>query len=124
MSIVVIYDEGDRNFVRRLIDKARPGTRIQMLQPRRTDEQNARLWAMLADVARQVTHGGRNYDPEQWRLLFMHACGQEVEFAPSLDGSTFIPFQGHSSKMSSTEMGELIEFISCWGAENGVEFRE
>lgn len=123
MSIVVIHDDGDRAFVRSLINKARPGTRVQMLQPKRTDEQEAKLWAMLADVARQVEHCGRNYDPSQWRILFLHACGQEVEFAPSLDGSTFIPFQGHSSKMSVSEMSELIEFISCWGAEHGVEFR-
>lgn len=124
MSVIVIYDQGDRSFVHRLIDTAIPGTRVQMLQPKHSDDQGRRLWAMLGDVARQVSHHGRNYDPEQWRILFMHACGQEVEFAPSLDGSTFIPFQGHSSKMSVTEMTELIEFIACWGAQNGVEFRE
>jgi NinB protein len=57
---------------------------------------------------------------DQWKLLFMHACGQEVEFMPSLDGSTFIPYGGSSSEMKVDEM----EFMTAWGVQNGVVFRD
>lgn len=120
----MIHDEGDRAFAHRLIDRAKRGYRIALLPPQRSDDQNAKLMSMLEAVSRQKIHAGRCYDTAQWKILFMHACGQEVEFAPSLDGSTFIPFGGSTKRMSVAEMGELISFIDAWGAQNGVTFKE
>jgi hypothetical protein len=54
----------------------------------------------------------------------MHACGREVQFIPSLDNATFIPWGQSSSDLSKAEMTELIEFIGMWGAENGVVFHD
>jgi hypothetical protein len=82
------------------------------------------MWAMLTDVAEQAEHNGRRYTPDQWKVLFMHACGREVQFIPALDGSTFIPWGQSSSDLSKQEMTDLIEFIFAWGAEHGVAFQE
>ena len=79
---------------------------------------------MLTDVATQVDHNGKRYTPDQWKVLFMHACGREVQFLPSLDGATFIPWGQSSSDLSKEEMTELIEFMFSWGAEHGVVFHE
>ena len=46
----------------------------------------------MLTAAEQATHMGRRYTPDQWKVLFMHACGCEVQFIPALDGSTFIPW--------------------------------
>jgi len=54
----------------------------------------------------------------------MHACGREVQFIPSLDNSTFIPWGQSSSDLSVGEMSDLIEFMQAWGAENGVVFHD
>ena len=54
----------------------------------------------------------------------MHACGREVQFIPSLDGSTFIPWGQRSSELSKEEMSELIDFIAAWGAEHTVIFHD
>lgn len=91
----------------------------------RTLDQNARMWAMLGEVAEQYEHCGRKYDANQWKCLFMHALGQEIAFLPALDGKTFVPY-GHqsTSKMSKTEMSELIEFIIAWCAQHGVHLRD
>jgi hypothetical protein len=82
------------------------------------------MWALLTDVATQKEHHGRRYTPDQWKVIFMAACGREVQFIPSLDGSTFIPWGQSSSDLSKAEMTDLIEFIMSWGAENGVAFNE
>ena len=82
------------------------------------------MWAMLSDIATQKKHCGRQYTPDRWKSIFMHALGQEVQFVPSLDGKTFIPLGYHSSDLSKGEMSDLIEFMMAWGAENGVKFHD
>lgn len=96
------------------------GTRVEFSEPRRSTDQNAKLWALLGDVSRQHEHGGRRYDPEDWKCLFMLALGKEMRFAPSLDGKGFVPLSTRSSKLSKAEMSELIEFILCFCAENNI----
>lgn len=96
------------------------GTRVEFSEPRRSTDQNAKLWALLGDVSRQHEHGGRRYDPEDWKCLFMLALGKEMRFAPSLDGKGFVPLSTRSSKLSKTEMSDLIEYIQHFAAENGI----
>jgi hypothetical protein len=100
------------------------GTRVEFKRPKRSLPQNDRMWAMLTDVAQQKEHCGRRYAPDQWKVIFMAACGREVQFIPSLDGSTFIPWGQSSSDLSKEEMTALIDFVFAWGSENGVHFNE
>lgn len=123
-ALVVLNTAADRQKVASWAQKAPWGTRIEFKATKRTLDQNSRMWAMLTDVATQTEHAGRRYTPDQWKILFMHACGREVQFLPSLDGSTFIPWGQSSSDLSKEEMTALIEFIFAWGAEHGVTFHE
>lgn len=102
------------------IDKAPTGTRVEFKGPKRSIEQNDRMWAMLTDVATQKTHVGRKYTTDQWKVLFMHACGRETQFLPALDGGAFVPYGQSSSDLSVPEMADLITFMMQWGDENGV----
>lgn len=108
----------------KLARTAPPGTRVEFKATRRTLPQNDRMWAMLTDIASQCEHCGRRYTPDQWKVLFMHACGREVQFIPALDGSGFIPWGQSSSDLSIGEMTDLIEFMFAWGAEHGVVFQD
>ncbi len=108
----------------RWIAQAPQGTRVEFKAPRRTIEQNDKMWAMLTDVATQCEHLGRKYTTDQWKVLFMHACGREVQFIPALDGATFLPYGQSSSDLSKQEMSDLIEFMFAWGAEHGVKFND
>jgi hypothetical protein len=121
---ITLSGKPDRERAMRWIEQAPAGTRLTFKDSKRTLAQNDRLWAMLTDVATQKEHAGRRYTPDQWKVLFMHACGREVQFVPSLDNSTFIPWGQSSSDLSKTEMTDLIEFIFSWGASNGVAFHE
>lgn len=122
--LIVIYTDADRLRLGRYIDAAPTGTRVELKAAKRTLPQNDRMWAMLTDIAAQKEHCGRKYTPDMWKVLFMHACGREVQFLPSLDGQTFIPWGNRSSDLSKGEMSELIEFMMAWGTQNGVQFHD
>ncbi len=119
-ALIVVRGDGDRRKAAGWCAKAPPHTRIEFKASKRTLPQNSRMWAMLTDIATQKEHCGRKYTPDQWKALFLHACGRAVQFIPSLDGSTFLPWGQSSSDLSKDEMSELIEFLFAWGAENGV----
>lgn len=123
-ALLILRAQTDRARASKWLQDAPWGTRVEFKGPKRTLPQNDRLWAALTDVARQAEHNGRRYTPDQWKVLFMHACGREVQFIPSLDGSTFIPWGQSSSDLSKQEMSELIDFIAAWGAEHGIEFND
>ena len=123
-ALVTIKAETDRLRVASWAAKAPYGTRVEFKAAKRSLPQNDRMWAMLTDVATQKEHAGRKYTTDQWKILFMHACGREVQFIPSLDNTTFIPWGQSSSDLSKSEMTDLIEFIFKWGAENGVVFHD
>jgi len=123
-ALIVVRSAADRERAARWSKQAPSGCRIEFKETKRSLPQNARLWAMLSDVAAQKEHHGKKYPADTWKMIFMHAWGHEVQFIPSLSGTGFIPMGFSSSDLSKQEMSELQEFISAWGAENGVIFHD
>jgi hypothetical protein len=123
-ALITIHGDQDRVRAARWCAQLQPGSRVEFKDAKRSLPQNDRFWAMLTDVATQKEHAGRKYTPDQWKILFMHACGREVQFIPSLDNKTFIPWGQSSSDLSKQEMTDLIEFMFAWGSENGVTFHD
>lgn len=100
--------------------KAPEGSRVEFKGAQRSLDQNSRLWATLTDIATQADHGGRKYTADQWKVIFLHAMGREVQFIPSLDSKTFIPWGQSSSDLSKEEMSNLLEFIEAWATEHNI----
>ncbi len=123
-ALITIATEQDRLRAAKWVTQAPAGTRVEFKAPKRSLPQNDRFWAMLTDISTQKEHAGRKHTTNQWKALFMHACGREVQFLLSLDGVTFIPWGQSSSDLSKDEMTDLIEFMFSWGAENGVVFHD
>ena len=123
-ALLVLNSNDTRQKAASWVAKAPAGTRVEFKASKRTLPQNDRMWAMLTDIARQKEHCGRKYTPDEWKVLFMHACGREMQFVPALNGSGFMPLGYRSSDLSKGEMSDLIEFMLAWGAENGVEFHD
>lgn len=123
-ALIVINGNVDRQKAAAWAHKAPVGTRIEFKAAKRTLDQNSLLWAALTDVAQQATHMGQKYTPDEWKILFMHACGREVRFLPGLDEKTFVPWGQSSSDLSKQEMTDLIETIFAWGASHGVIFND
>lgn len=119
---VILEGSGSRGIAHRLIDVAPAGSVLNVKAPKRTLDQNAKLWAMLSDVSRAQPLG-RKHPPETWKALFCHACGYAVRFEMGLNGEPF-PVGHQTSRMSKQQMSELIEFILSWGSENGVAWSD
>jgi hypothetical protein len=103
-----------------LIAQAPDGYICKVEQPTRTLSQNAKMHAMLSDVA-MSTPNGRRMTPDEWKAAFMAACGWECQFIEGLNGRP-LPIGYRSSKMSKTQMSDLIDFMQAWGDENGVRW--
>lgn len=91
--------------------------------PTRTQLQNARMWAMLGDVSKQVELFGRKSTADVWKARFMNACGHEVQFEQGLGGEPF-PVGFRSSNLTIPQMCDLQEYMSAYGAEKGVRFND
>ena len=123
-AVLIIGNAKGREQAARWIDIAPVGTRVEFKKPRRTLPQNARLWAMLTDVARQIKWHDERYTPEEWKLMFMDALNREIRFAPALNGRGVVNLGTSSSDLSVEEMSDMIELIFAFGAEHGVVFQD
>jgi hypothetical protein len=106
----------------KLVDFAPVGYVCEIRPPTRSNDQNAKLWAMLTDISLAKPEG-RRMTPEQWKCVFMQACGWEVQFLEGLDGQPF-PAGFRSSQMSVKQMADLITFILEYGDRHGVRWSE
>lgn len=121
-SLLILRNDAVRERAIEFIRKAPENTRVEFKAEKRTTEQSDKMWAMLTDIAKQATHSGRRFSSDAWKVIFLHALGQQVEFIPALDGQSFIPYGQRSSDLSKSEMSDMIELMSSFGAENGIVF--
>lgn len=119
---IILHGKSQRDFAKRMVDLAPDDAVVNIRAAKRTTDQNSLLWALLSDVSR-AKPGGRTHTPEVWKALFMHACGHAVQFETGLSGEPF-PIGFRSSRLNKQQMGDLIDFIYSWGAENGVQFTD
>ena len=82
--------------------------------------QNARLWAMLGDVSKQVDWYGRKLSPTAWKHVFTAALTKQ-DVVPGIDGG-FVVLGKETSKMTRAEMTELQELMEAFGVQHGVRF--
>ncbi|TCM21522.1 NinB protein [Novosphingobium sp. PhB165] len=112
-----------RRRAHRLIDLAPDRAVVNIRAEARSLDQNAKMHAMLSDIAR-AKPDGRVLTTEVWKALFMNAAGFTCEFEPTLDGRGVIPLGFKSSRLNKAEFSDLIEAIHCFAAEHGIEFTD
>ena len=114
---------GNRGFAHRLVDAAPSGSVMTISEPKRTLDQNAKLWVMLSEISAAKPEG-REMVPETWKAVFCHALGHEQRFEMALDGKGFVPVGFKTSRMNKRQMSDLIEFIHEYAARHGVQFND
>jgi len=98
------------------------GRRIQIVarEATRSSEQNAKLHAMISDIARTREWAGKRRDIETWKRLltaaWLRARGESVELLPALDGHGIDVVFRPTSSLTVAECSELIDFIEAWEA--------
>lgn len=97
------------------------GTRVTFEGPKRTLDQNAKLWPVLDEIVKaRPQHFGYDMDRETYKALFLQALGAEIRFVPSLDGRGMVPIGNSSSKLTKEQFSNLIDLIQAWAAQNDV----
>lgn len=100
------------------------GTRVEFKKPKRSLDQNSKMWASLTDVSTQLRWHGLRLSPDDWKLVFMDALKRELRLVPNIDGTGFVNLGRSSSDLSKEEMSELLELILAFGAQHSVVFHD
>ena len=120
---IILSSDMNRARAKRLVEIAPHGAVLNIREASRTNDQNAKMHAMLSDIVR-AKPGGRVMAVEQWKAVFMQAAGFKATFVPDLEGESFVCLGFKSSRLNKAEFSDLIECIYEYGARFGVEWSE
>ena len=107
----------------RYINEAPAGHVVTIAEPTRNLEQNAKMWAMLTELAEQTDWHGIILSPDEWKDLLSAGLVQS-KVVPNLTGNGFVILGQLTSKLSKAEFAALIELICAFGTERGVVFSD
>jgi len=119
----ILGSPASRDRVCKIIRDVPSGAVVQLQPPRRTLPQNAKLHAMITDIAKAKPEG-RVYPVKVWKVLFLAMIGKPVRFEPALDGNGIVPIPASTARLNKAECGELIDAIEAYAAQHGVQFSE
>ena len=88
----------------------------------RSLEQNAKMWACLTDISKQVNWYGNTLSPDDWKHV-LSATLRKQKAVPGIDGG-FVVVGLSTSQMTIAEMSEMIELAHAFGADQGVTFHD
>lgn len=116
----LVHDEARRR-ARHDVESAPDGWIVTVSEPTRSLDQNALMWPLLEDIARQVEWYGNRLTADEWKDVLTAALRKE-KVVPGINGG-FVVLGQRTSKMGKREFSELVELIYAFGAERGVRFR-
>lgn len=105
------------------IKDAPEGYTVTLAEPRRSTDQNSRMWALLTDISDQVIWHGKRLTPEDWKMVFT-ASLRRLEVVPNLDSTGFVALGLSTSKMCKRELSDLMTLIEAFGAERDVQWTD
>lgn len=93
----------------------------------RTLDQNAKMWPMLTDFAKQVrwpVNGEMSLlDAADWKALLTAAFQQEARMAPGIRGG-YVMLGARTSKFNKKTMADFITFLYSEGSDRDVKWSE
>lgn len=106
------------------VSSAPPGAVVTIKEgDSRNLDQNAAMWAMLSDIARQTDWHGVKLSAEEWKDL-LSAGLVKTRVVPNLDGTGFVILGQRTSHMSKREFSDLLELIASFGSERSVQWSD
>lgn len=110
------------------VRKAPDGYVVRVAPATRSLDQNAKLHAMLTDLARShVTWAGKRRTVDEWKALIVSAHSVATqsggEVVPGIEGE-FVAIRESTASMSVRRAASLIEYLIAFCVENGVELTE
>lgn len=122
----LVHESARKNAARECLS-APDGYVVRIGPATRSLEQNAKLHAMLTEVAKWLPYQGQKRGPEFWKGLFVSgwqiATGQKVEIVPGLEGE-FVNVRVSTTSLTVKEMASLIEYILAYGSSAGIDWSD
>lgn len=121
---ILAHELARRNTMQAVLE-APTGYVVEIKPPNRSLEQNAKLHALIGDIAKEVIWANKEQSVETWKRLltaaWLRARGEPVEMLPSIDGHGVDIVFRPTSKLTVEEMSEFIEYVQAWAVEQGIE---
>lgn len=126
-TFVLINDTVRRNAIKAIMD-ALPDFTASISPPKRSNDQNAKLHAILSDLSRSpLKWAGKHRSIDEWKALVIsaHSVATDTkgEVIPGIEGE-FVAIRESSASMSVRRASSLIEYLLAFCATNGVELTE
>ncbi len=119
MTKIAIHSTYDRRRASEMLASVPNGTVVEFKPAKRTLDQNAKLWAMLAEISEQVDWYGQKLSSEDWKNIFTAALRQS-RTVPGIDGISLVPLGLYTSNLSKEAFADLITLMDAFCAERGV----
>lgn len=120
---VILRGPAQRQLAKDLIDRAPVDAVVTIKEAGRTLDQNALMWTLLSDIARSKPEG-RVMTADMWKAAMLNALGHEILWQPGIDGGPPFPAGFRSSRLSKSQMADLLEFIQEYGTRHGVQWSD
>ena len=120
---VILRTDVQRILACSLIERAPADAVVTIKEATRSLDQNALMWCLLSDISRSKPEG-RVMTPEFWKAAFMSALGYEIIWQPGIDNSPPFPAGFRSSRLTKSQMADLITFIQEYGDRHDVKWSD
>jgi hypothetical protein len=98
--------------------KAPDGHCVRVGESTRNLDQNARLHALLTEIAESREWAGRKWDVDTWKRLltgaWLRTRNESPQMLPAIDGHGVEVIYQRTSQLTKRECSELMEFIEAW----------
>lgn len=126
----IIRSERDREFALRAVYRAPLGMAVVIDHPKRTSEQNRRLWSMLQAIAdSDMLFDGDKLDADEWKDVlgsaWLKVRGRETgRLRRGLEGEPVVLGRFSSSKLTTKEFAEFSDSVLAFMDTNQVPWDE
>lgn len=123
--VIRLIDDATRARAISWIKRSGCGVTVTFRTPdTRSKEQSDKMWANLTDIAQQGDWHGQKLSADQWKIVFMDALGGELNLVPNMAGTGFLPLGRSSSRLSVSEMADLITLTEAYAAQNDITLHD
>ena len=121
---ILTHDTARAN-AKKAITESPDGYAVEIKPITRSLAQNAKLHALITDIAKTLDWAGARRDVETWKRLltaaWLRARGEPIEMLPALDGHGVDIVFRKTSELTVNEMIELIEYIQAWAVDKNID---
>lgn len=118
-TLMMLHTPRDRDLAAVRVYEAPLGSCIELKdRPSRSTKDNAKMWAMLTSLSKQLVWHGARYSPEDWRCFFVHAV-KGGRWMPAEHGG-MVPLVGSTTDLTVLQHHKLILEIEAFAERQGV----